>query len=98
MSRSYKRRPFMAICGNGSAKQDKVLAHRGERRAVQRAIHNARKQDFEDFICPLRRECCHNNTYDWGRDGKQTYQRPRTIGHDGIEYQYKDWFVRMMRK
>ena len=74
MSRSYKRRPYMAICGGGSAKQDKIMAHRGERRANARAIHEARKQDFEDFLPPHRRECHWNNTYCWGRDGKQTYQ------------------------
>lgn len=91
MSRSYRHRPFMAITGNCSAKRDKVLAHRGERRANNRVIHEARKQDFEDFLLPHRRECCHNNTYDWGRDGKQTYQTPAKHSH-------KDWFVRMMRK
>lgn len=73
MSRSYKRRPFMAICGNGSAKQDKIMAHRGERRANRRAIDEARKQDFEDFLPPHRLECPWNNTYSWGRDGNQNY-------------------------
>jgi len=74
MSRSFKHRPFMVICGGGSAKYDKQLAHRGERRANNRAINEARKQDFEDFLPPHKLECYHNNTYGWGRDGSQMYQ------------------------
>ena len=74
MSRSFKHRPFTAICGGGSAKHDKVLAHRGERRANQRAVQKARKeQDFENFLAPHKFECHWNNTYCWGRDGNQNY-------------------------
>lgn len=75
MSRSFKKRPFIAICGNtGSAKKDKVVAHRAERRTVNREIHRARNTNYEDFISPLRRECAHNDVWGWGRDGNQTYQ------------------------
>jgi len=108
MSRSFKHRPFIAICGGGSAKHDKVLAHRGERRAMTRAIHDARKQDFEDFLPPHRLECCHNNTYDWGRDGSQLYQELDARDWNRyLEAESEDdyfglwpptWYVRMMRK
>jgi len=50
MSRSYKKQPFMAICGNGSAKQDKIQAHRGERAAHKRAIHKAMKEQDYDVL------------------------------------------------
>ncbi len=107
MSRSYKRRPFMAICG-GSAKHDKVLAHRGERRANARAIHEARKQDFEDFLPPHKLECAWNEVYSWGRDGNQLYQALDT--RDWFRYLEStspddyfgtwppEWYKKMMRK
>jgi hypothetical protein len=91
MSRSRKRRPFMAVTGSGSAKQDKIIAHRGERRAHTRALIVARKQDYEDFLPPKRLECAWNNTYSWGRDGSQMYWKPARYGHE-------NWFLRMMRK
>lgn len=71
MSRSYKNEPFQAICGNRSAKQDKTRAHRGERCAHRHAIKTA--LDFEDFLLPHKYECTWNETYCWGRDGKQNY-------------------------
>jgi hypothetical protein len=75
MSRSRKRQPFMSVCGsNSSAKRDKMLAHRGERRACQLVIRRAIKEQEYDIVLPHRRECCHNNVYGWIRDGKQTYQ------------------------
>lgn len=62
----------MAVCGsNNGAKQDKVLAHRGERRRQDRAIRNT--HDFADFVLPHRYECAWNNTYNWTRDGCQSY-------------------------
>ena len=75
MSRSFKKQPFMAICGNGSAKQDKTIAHRGERRAQRAAICKAViEDDFENFLLPHRLECSGNEVYSWGRDGNQLYQ------------------------
>ena len=105
MSRSYKHQPFMAICGNGSAKHDKTLAHRGVRKAVRQAIKTT--TDFEDFLAPHFRECRWNNTYDWGRDGSQTYQALDTRDWtrylesepDGYFGQWPPtWYLRMMRK
>lgn len=81
MSRSFKRQPFMAICGNGSAKRDKTLAHQGVRRAHRLTLHNALKSEDFDVLLPHRLECSWNNTYSWGRDGKQKYRGLRA----------KDW-------
>lgn len=76
MSRSYKKQPFMAITGRGSAKRDKVQAHKGERRAHKAVIHNAIKTQDYDVLLPHRRECTWNNVYSWNRDGKQRYTVP----------------------
>jgi hypothetical protein len=76
MSRSY-RRPYSAPCGNASAHQDKMLASRGVRRAQNRAVREA--QDWEEFELPHRFECNHNDVWGWGRDGKQTLQRPPVL-------------------
>lgn len=70
MSRSVKK-PYHAITCCESAKQDKQLAHRGERRAHKHALRTT--TDFDDFTPPNRRECSWNNTYSWGRDGAQHY-------------------------
>jgi hypothetical protein len=74
MSRSYKKQPFMAICGSGSAKKDKIQAHRGERAAHKRVIHKAMKEQDYDVLLPHRLECNWNEVYSWGRDGNQMYQ------------------------
>jgi hypothetical protein len=76
MSRSYKKQPFMAICGNGSAKQDKIQAHKGERRAHKRTIHKALTEQDYDILLPHRLECSWNNIYSWGRDGNQRWCIP----------------------
>jgi hypothetical protein len=70
MSRSY-RRPFAAITGTASAKDDKRMAHRGVRRNQNRALKTC--LDYEDLLLPHRLECTWNNTYAWGRDGAQCY-------------------------
>lgn len=74
MSRSYKKQPFQSICGNRGAKRDKILAHRGERRAHKLAIHRAKQTDFENFLLPDIYECSWNEVYGWSRDGNQFWQ------------------------
>lgn len=68
MSRSY-RRPYAAITGLASAKDDKRTAHRGVRRKQNLALKTS--IDYENLLLPHRLECAWNNTYSWGRDGCQ---------------------------
>ena len=68
MSRSY-RRPYAAITGTASAKDDKRMAHRGVRRQQNLALKIS--TDYENLLLPHRLECAWNNTYSWGRDGRQ---------------------------
>ena len=70
MSRSY-RRPFAAVNGIASAKEDKQLAHRGARRKQDLTIKTC--PDYEDLLLPHELECAWNNNYCWGRDGAQRY-------------------------
>ena len=70
MSRSF-RRPFAAVNGIASAKEDKKLAHRGARRKQNFAIKA--RPDYEDLLLPHELECAGNNNYCWGRDGAQRY-------------------------
>ena len=70
MSRSY-RRPFAAVNGIASAKEDKQLAHRGARRKQDLTIKTC--LDYEDLFLPHELECAWNNNYCWGRDGAQRY-------------------------
>lgn len=73
MSRSFKKQPFQAVCGGGSAKRDKVMAHRGERRTHRLQIQTALSEgEFDIFLLP-RRECRWNNVYCWRRDGNQRW-------------------------
>jgi hypothetical protein len=69
MSRST-RRPFAAITGAASAKDDKRMAHRGARRKQNLALITC--ADYESLLIPHRLECAWNNNYCWGRDGAQT--------------------------
>ena len=68
MSRSY-RRPYAAITGTSSAKDDKRLAHRGVCRRQNQALKTC--ADFEDLLLPHHLECPWNNVWCWGRDGRQ---------------------------
>ena len=70
MSRSYKR-PFMSITGAG-ARFDKQMAARGMRRKQNMWLH-CHWTDEDLGLIPHRFECCHNEVYDWDRDGKQPY-------------------------
>jgi hypothetical protein len=70
MSRST-RRPYAAITGTASAKDDKRAAHRNARHKQNRAIEAC--TDLENLLLPHPLECAHNNTYSWVRDGAQHY-------------------------
>ena len=72
MSRSY-RRPFAAVTGVASAKDDKRLANRGVRRKQNLALKTCLKTDigYEALLLPHLLECTWNDTWVWDRDGTQ---------------------------
>jgi hypothetical protein len=73
MSRST-RRPFAAITGTASAKDDKRMAHRGVRRKQNLCPQNLRRlRKICSFLIEL--ECTWNNNWCWDRDGAQCYLR-----------------------
>ena len=80
MGRSY-RRPYSAITGTHSAKKDKREAARGVRHKLNQLLRTT--VDLESLLLPHKRECHHNNVYDWSRDGRQRYQR---LGCSWSEY------------
>jgi hypothetical protein len=86
MSRSY-RRPYSAVTGVRSAKDDKRHANRGVRRAQNQYVRNivVGNLDWDETPIPVRYECSYNETYAWGRDGKQSLQ---TISHNTYNVYY----------
>ena len=101
MSRSY-RRPYAAITGTKSAKQDKLIARRAVRRMENQRIRNC--QDFEMLMMPDRLDCAFNDTWSWGRDGKQFLHFPpeplKTNSEFDVwwfEYQTR-YYARLLRK
>jgi hypothetical protein len=92
MSRSY-RRPFAAITGTASAKSDKRMAHRGVRRKQNLALKIC--TDYGNLLLPHRFECAWNDTYNWGRDGAQTYLGSMRNAHD--DYSRKRYLKRLRK-
>ena len=92
MSRSY-RRPYAAITGTDSAKDDKRLAHSGVRRKQNLALKIC--ADFENLLLPHPLECHWNNTYNWGRDGAQCCRISMRYSDD--EYSQK-YYRKLLRK
>ena len=101
MSRSRKKRPFESICGGASAKRDKRTAARGVRRVQKLALQVA--GDHDNLLLPHRYECPWNETWSWGRDGKQHYSA--LTARDWAQFLASRegewpprWFDKMMRK
>jgi hypothetical protein len=92
MSRSM-RRPFAAITGTASAKDDKRMAHRGVRRKQSFALKTC--ADYEDFLVPHRLECAWNDTWCWGRDGAQGYRGSMRFSADEWSRKY---YRKLLRK
>ena len=92
MSRST-RRPFIAVTGTASAKADKQLAHRGERRNQNRSLKVC--IDFENLLLPHRLECAWNDTWVWGRDGSQSYHGDL---QNSPEEDDRLWYRKLIRK
>jgi hypothetical protein len=102
MSRSY-RKPYAAVTGTGSAKEDKVRAARGVRRLQNYYLRRILQHDLVDqFLIPHRLECSWNEVYSWTRDGKQYlhFPTPRSARPDdvrGAEYAFRYW-LKLRRK
>lgn len=96
MSRSYKK-PYSAITTCDSAKDDKILAHRGVRRAGKKALRDMFR--FEDFEIPMphRLECSWNNTYLWGRDGGKIYWSRPSENENNPFWTLAEW-LKVQRK
>ncbi len=92
MSRSF-RRPFAAITGVASAKDDKRLAHRGARWKQNLVLKTC--GDFEDLLLPHYLECGSNNTYTWGRDGAQ---RDRSLLRYSRDPSSQNYYRKLLRK
>ena len=92
MSRST-RRPYAAITGAASAKDDKRMAHRGVRRKQNLALKTCR--DYEEFIVPHQLECAWNNNYCWGRDGAQGYLGSM---RDAADAWSRNYYRKLLRK
>ena len=73
MSRSY-RKPYCAVTGCGSAKEDKRRAARGVRHTQKQWLRTL--EDCDSALAPHRLQCTWNNVWSWGRDGKQRLQIP----------------------
>ncbi len=68
MSGSY-RKPYMAITGLSRSHDDKKKAARGLRRRQDAWLRGLNQ--YDQALVPHRLACAFNNTYLWGRDGKQ---------------------------
>ena len=68
MSRSY-RKPYCAVTGCSSAKEDKQRAARGVRRAQDQWLRKL--EDHDSALAPHRLEYTWNNVWCWDRDGRQ---------------------------
>ena len=92
MTRSW-RRPYAAIKGTASAKDDKRLANPGVRRKQNLASKIC--ADYENLLLPDPLECPWNNTYCWGRDGAQCYHSPwYELGNERA----RRWYLKLLGK
>jgi hypothetical protein len=102
MSRSY-RRPYAAVTGTISAKDDKTRAARGVRHVQKCYLWKILHGDLLDqFLIPHRLECSWNEVYSWTRDGKQRLRFPtsRPGPPDDpcrVEHSYRYW-LKLRRK
>ena len=69
------------------------MARRGVRRKQNLALKTC--TDYENFLPPHRLECHWNDTYNWGRDGAQSY-----LGWmcDSDDSHFRNWYQKVLRK
>ena len=92
MSRST-RRPYAAITGAPSAKDDKRWAHRSARRKQDLALKTC--TDYDSLLIPHRLECAWNNPWCWDRDGAQSYYG---FMRDSPDIGDRDFYRKLRRK
>jgi hypothetical protein len=85
MSRSV-RKPYCAVTGTSSAKEDKQRAARGVRRALNQWLRVL--DDPDAALAPHRLECSSNDVWNWEREGKPRFQAPSP----------DDWYRELLRK
>jgi hypothetical protein len=76
MSRSY-RKPYCAVAGHGSAKEDKRRAVLGLRRTQEQWLRKL--EDHNSALAPHSLECTWNNVWCWDRDGKRGFSCRRRM-------------------
>jgi hypothetical protein len=102
MSRSY-RKPYAAVTGTISAKDDKTRAARGVRHSQNHYLRTILQGNLlDEILIPHRFECSSNEVYSWTRDGKKHLQfsTPRPGRPDDgywAEATYRYW-LKLRRK
>ena len=94
MSRSY-RKPYCAVTGCSSAKEDKQRGARGVRRAQDQWLRKL--EDHDSALAPHRLECTWNNVWCWDRDGKQRLQLPSANDWE-VYCGTSRWYEKLQRK
>ncbi len=94
MSRSY-RKPYCAVTGYSSAKEDKRRAARGMRRTQDQWLRKL--DDHDSALVPHRLECTWNNVWCWDRDGNQQLQSQSSNDREE-SCEQPHWYQKLQRK
>jgi hypothetical protein len=94
VSRSY-RKPYTTVTGTKSAHNDKKIAARGLRRRQNQWLYTL--EDVDGALIPHRLECAYNNTYNWGRDGRQHLVFPACQATARSDFMHRCW-LKLHRK
>jgi hypothetical protein len=94
VSRSY-RKPYTTVTGTKSAHNDKKIAARGLRRRQNQWLYTL--NDVDGALIPHRLECAYNNTYNWGRDGRQHLVFPDCQATACSDFMHRYW-LKLHRK
>ena len=104
MSRST-RRPYTAVTGVSSAKQDKQRARQSVRTVEHQRLRTT--TDYDTLLMPHRLECAWNDPWTWQRDGRKRRgvppERSRSAGwyaarDPKVFDQWFEWQLRYYRK
>ena len=87
------RKPYASVTGSLSAKQDKIRAHRSERRMQNQMLKKAFED--EDLLLPHKLECAFNDVWGWSRDGKQSWRGDWQFSDRPY---LRDYYIKLLRK